>query len=137
LHKEATVELKKETSANLAIPARFQKAKEISVASGEVFVASGSYRQQLREQTHADAVDMNLFGLLTVCADHHVLLLNWRIVSDRADDSAGEDFRKFTQTYDGAGGKAVAELIRHLPPNPNSPESYPELQKLLQPTPSK
>ena len=129
--------MKKETSANLAIPARFQKAKEISVASGEVFVASGSYRQQLREQTHADAVDMNLFGLLTVCADHHVLLLNWRIVSDRADDSAGEDFRKFTQTYDGAGGKAVAELIRHLPPNPNSPESYPELQKLLQPTPSK
>ena len=135
LHKEATVELKQETLPKLSIPAQFQNAKSISVASGEVFVVSSSYRQQLREQTHADAVDMNLFGLLTVCQDHHVPLLNWRIVSDRADDNAGDDFRKFTQSYDGAGGKAVAELIRNLPPNPNSPESYPELQKLLQPTP--
>ena len=74
---------------------------------------------------------MNLFGLLTVCAGHHLSLINWRIVSDKADDKAGEDFRKFTETYDGAGGKALAELIRNLPPNPNSAESYPELNKLL------
>jgi len=123
--------------AKLALPKLFAGVKSIVVASGEIFIASTDYRQQLREQTQADAVDMNLFGLLAVCAEHHLPLINWRVVTDKADDKAGEDFRKFTQTYDGAGGKALVELIRNLPPNPNSPESYPELQKLLQPTPSK
>lgn len=103
------------------------------MASGEIFVASDRYRQEFHDKTKADAVDMNLFGLLAVCGDHHVALTNWRIVSDKANDSASEDFRKFVESYDGAGGKAVAELIRNLPPNPNSPQAYPELQKLLQP----
>jgi adenosylhomocysteine nucleosidase len=115
----------------LPFPPLFQKLKTIRVASGEIFISSSNYREQLRDLTNADAVDMNLFGLSRVCADHHLPLINFRIVSDKADDNAAEDFRKFTQTYDGAGGKAAAELIRNLPPNPNSPESYPELQKLL------
>ena len=117
--------------AKLALPKLFSGLKPITVASGEIFIASSDYRQQLREQTRAEAVDMNLFGLLAVCAGHHLPLINWRIVSDKADDKAGEDFRKFTETYDGAGGKALAELIRNLPPNPNPPKSYPELDKLL------
>ncbi len=112
-------------------PKLFQNFKPIAVASGEIFISSSNYRQQLREQMHADAVDMNLFGLMSACASHRVPFINWRIVSDKADDGAGEDFRKFTQTYDGAGGKALAELIRNLPPNPNAPGSYPELEKLL------
>jgi nucleoside phosphorylase len=94
-------------------------------------VASDSYRTQLHETTGTDAVDMNLFGLLTVCADHQVPVHCWRIVSDRADDNASEDFKKFVATYDGAGGKAVAEIIASLPANPNSPESYPHLEKIL------
>jgi adenosylhomocysteine nucleosidase len=117
--------------AKVALPKLFEGVKSITVASGEIFVASSDYRQQLRQRAQADAVDMNLFGLLTVCAAHHLPVINWRIVSDKADDTAGEDFRKFTQTYDGAGGRALAELIRNLQPNPNSPESYPELDKLL------
>ena len=120
-----------EGQRDLTMPTLFEDLKSIAIASGEIFIASGRYRQQLRELAGADAVDMNLFGLITVCADHHIPLINWRVVSDNADDNASEDFRKFTQTYDGAGGKALAELIRNLPPNPNSPESYPELQKLL------
>lgn len=120
-----------ELEATSSWPQLFRDVKSITVASGEVFIASSSYREQLQHMTNADAVDMNLFGLITVCEDHHVPLINWRIVSDKADDSASEDFRKFTQAYDGAGGKALAELIRNLPPNPNSPESYPELEKLL------
>ena len=116
-----------------ALPPLFKDVGLISVASGEIFVASDRYRHELRDKTKADAVDMNLFGLITVCADHHIPLTSWRIVSDKANDNASEDFRKFVQTYDGAGGKAVAELIKKLPPNPSSPQSYPELQRLLQP----
>ncbi len=113
------------------LPELFQKLEAIKVASGEIFIASGNYRTQVRETTGADAVDMNLFGLITVCADHHLPLHCWRVVSDKADDNASEDFRKFVENYDGAGGKALAELIANLPPNPNSPQSYPNLNKAL------
>jgi nucleoside phosphorylase len=131
LNKASAMSLPSEKESQLALPAFFQNLKPVAVASGEIFIASNNYRQQLRETTGAGAVDMNLFGLVSVCSNHRVPLINWRIVSDKADDNAGEDFRKFTQTYDGAGGKALAELIRNLPPNPNSPQSYPELEKLL------
>ena len=112
-------------------PPLFRDLKTITVASGEMFVAADSFRAQLRDLTAADVVDMNLFGLATVCADHQLPLTCWRVASDRADDHAGEDFRKFVSTYDGAGGKAVAEIIKNLPANPNSPDSYPNLKKLL------
>jgi nucleoside phosphorylase len=112
-------------------PELFQKLDSIKVASGEIFVASDNYRAQLRETTDADAVDMNLFGLATVCADHQLPLTCWRIVSDHADDNASEDFKNFVANYDGAGGKAVAEIIKNLPANPNSPEAYPNLRKIL------
>ena len=131
LNEAATTKLEDKAVTATSLPSLFQKLTPITVASGEIFITSSSYREQLRQQTTADAVDMNLFGLVSVCASHHVPLTNWRIVSDKADDNAGEDFRKFTQTYDGAGGKALAELIKNLPPNPNSPQSYPELEKLL------
>jgi nucleoside phosphorylase len=134
LNKASAMSLPGEKESQLALPAFFQNLKPVAVASGEIFIASNNYRQQLRETTGAGAVDMNLFGLVSVCSNHRVPLINWRIVSDKADDNAGEDFRKFTQTYDGAGGKALAELIRNLPPNPNSPQSYPELEKLLKDT---
>jgi nucleoside phosphorylase len=113
------------------LPELFQKLNNIKVASGELFVASDNYRAQLRETTGSDAVDMNLFGLLTVCTDHHLPLVCWRVASDHADDNASDDFKKFVAHYDGAGGKAVAEIIKNLPLNPNSPDAYPNLRKLL------
>jgi nucleoside phosphorylase len=113
------------------LPALFQNVKNLTVASGEIFAASDNFRTQLRTTTQADAVDMNLFGLATVCADYQLPLTCWRITSDRADDNASEDFRKFVAGYDGAGGKAVAEIIKNLPANPNSPATYPNIKKLL------
>ena len=103
----------------------------ITVASGEIFVASSGYRQQLRAATRSQAVDMNLFGLAATCADQQVPLFSWRVVSDRADDAAGESFRTFVAGYDGAGGRALAAVIRRLPLDLNAPAAYPELQRLL------
>ncbi len=115
----------------LNLPALFTTNTSITVASGEMFVASSSQRQQLHESTGADAVDMNLFGLTTVCADHRVPLFCWRIASDKADDNASEAFKKFVASYDGAGGQAVAGIIATLPANSNSPAAYPNLLKAL------
>jgi len=115
----------------LELPELFRGLTAIKVASGEMFVASDSYRAQLRESIGAEAVDMNLFGLVTVCAEHHLPLVCWRVASDRADNNASVDFRRFATGYDGAGGKAVAEVIKRLPANPNSPMTYPNLQRAL------
>jgi nucleoside phosphorylase len=117
----------------LVLPELWQKPVTVTVASGEIFIASNAYRAELHGATKAEVVDMNLYGLVTACESHRVPLVSWRIVSDRADDQASGDFQKFVATYDGAGGKALAEVIRKLPANPNSPESYPKLRELLQP----
>jgi adenosylhomocysteine nucleosidase len=112
-------------------PELFQKLHDIKVASGEIFVASDNYRAQLRETIGADAVDMNLFGLVSVCADHQLPLTCWRIVSDHANDNASDDFKFFVSNYNGLGGKAVAEIIKNLPTNTSSPEAYPNLRRIL------
>ncbi len=125
------ISLKNDCAVVLNFPNLFKKLTMVKVASGEIFVASDNYRSQLGGMTKADGVDMNLYGLVTVCDDHHLPLLCWRVVSDHADDRASEDFKKFVASYNGAGGKAVVELIRRLPMNPNSPAAYPNLNKAL------
>ena len=118
------------------LPGKFLALSEseagISVASGELFVASSTYRQQLRAATGAQAVDMNLFGLEAVCRDRGLPLYSWRIVSDYADDTANESFKTFVKSYRGEGGAAVAHLINELPPDGNSPDTYPEIKHLLE-----
>src|SRR5439155_5677753 len=79
----------------------------------------------------AEVVDMNLFGLLMACRDSRLPLFCWRVVSDRADDQASEDFRKFVGSYDGAGGKSIAKIIDALPADPNSPAAYPNINRVL------
>ncbi len=130
LSESSSLVLKYETN-KFKLPELFERLDTIKVASGEMFIAADNFRSQLRDTTGCDAVDMNLFGLVTVCNDHRLPLVCWRVVSDKADDNASEDFRKFVSSYDGAGGKAVAEGISNLPANPNSPESYPNLKKAL------
>lgn len=103
----------------------------IALASGEAFIASENERTRLRHLTEAEAVDMNSFGLAAVCADHRVPLFIWRIISDRADEEASEMFRNFVGSYDGRGGVMAAEWITNLPPNPDAPETYPEIRRLL------
>ncbi|MBX7157882.1 MAG: 5'-methylthioadenosine/S-adenosylhomocysteine nucleosidase [Verrucomicrobiae bacterium] len=105
--------------------------KKITVASGEAFIASERFRNELRDSTQAQAVDMNLFGLLSVLESYAVPHVALRVVSDKADDAASEDFKKFVERYKGEGGDRVVQLITNLPPNPNSPDSYPSLKKLL------
>ncbi|MBU1692480.1 MAG: hypothetical protein KKC51_00800 [Verrucomicrobia bacterium] len=113
------------------LPLLFQSTSTISVASGELFVASTSERDRLSAVTQADAVDMNSFGLALVCADHGVPLFMWKVISDHADESASELFRAFVLAYQGEGGKALAEIIAALPANPRDPASYPAIEKLL------
>ncbi len=105
--------------------------EDFFVASGEIFSASDIFRSELHAEFSTNTIDMNLWGLLSACADHEVPLIALRIVSDQAGDSASEQFAEFTKNYRGEGGDFIAKIIRELPKNPASPESYDALQKLL------
>lgn len=103
----------------------------IAVASGEMFVASDSFRADLAAQTKCEAVDMNLFGLITVLASHQLQGIHLRTPSDRADQQAREDFRRFTETYRGEGGRLAAKMIRALPEDRTSPNAHAALRQFL------
>ena len=105
---------------------------DLTVASGESFSASDSFRDVVRERSGATTIDMNLFGLASVCRAYGVPLLAWRVISDLAGADAGREFGRFVRDYDGAGGRQAAEIIRDLPENPNRPESYEGLRELLE-----
>ena len=116
------------------LPPLFQTISTVSVASGEQFISTTGDRDRLQAITQADAVDMNSYGLSLVCSDHGVPLFSWKIISDHADENASETFRNFISTYSGEGGKALAEIIQALPANPNDPNSYPAIEKILRET---
>lgn len=103
-----------------------------ALASGEVFVASREFGRKLGLTTGADLIDMNSFGLAAACRDHRVPLVILRVVSDGADENAGETFRKFAESYDGEGGRIATRMIRALPPNPDDPMSYEEIRRLME-----
>lgn len=123
---------------SLENPEQFWTSKEVQknpplhVASGEVFCASSAFRAKVAADTGADAIDMNLFGLVTVCLDSDIPMINWRVVSDNADEQAAEKFAEFVKNYNGEGGTWVAEFIRRLPKNPNHPNFYDNLKSLLE-----
>lgn len=103
----------------------------ILAASGDAFVQSDSRRSELRQTTKAQVVEMNLAGIEVVARSFAISSLHWRVVSDRADQQALEDFSKFAKEYDGRGGKALGEAILRLPKDVRAATSYPALQRLL------
>ena len=113
------------------VPPPLGTASNLTVASGEQFISTTEDRERLQALSQADAVDMNGYGLALVCADHGVPLFSWKVVSDGADEEASETFRAFIASYSGEGGKAFAQIIQSLPPNPNDPSSYPAIEKTL------
>ena len=113
------------------VPPPLNTTSTVRIASGEQFIATSGDRDRLQALSQADAVDMNGYGLALVCADHGVPLFSWKVVSDRADEEAAESFKAFIAAYSGEGGRALAEVIRSLPPNPNDPSSYPAIEKFL------
>lgn len=106
----------------------------ISVASGEMFVASAELNQEIASATDCTAVDMNLFGLLSVLSAAKIPSLHIRVVSDAADESAAESFKTFIENYDGTGGRIAAQILSNLPEDKTNPTAYPELESLFEPT---
>jgi nucleoside phosphorylase len=110
----------------------WQTMQEVKLVSGEVFVASSEKRGELANGFQAQIVEMNAFGLLAALEGTNVKILILRVVSDFANERAGEDFSAFLKTYKGEGGAMVADLIRKLPVGKNEPAAHEALRKLLE-----
>lgn len=110
---------------------KWQQAMPCKLVSGEAFIASSEMRARLATQYSATAVEMNAYGLLAGVEGRNVKMLVLRIVSDHADEKASEDFAAFLRSYDGMGGKMVAEIIQKLPAEQNEPAAHDALRELL------
>ena len=112
----------------------WQQMKTVRLASGEAFIASADARERVQSATGAPLVEMNAFGLLAALDGRNIECLILRVVSDRADEQAAEDFSAFVKRYDGAGGKMVAELVKALPVGKDEPSAHEALRELLEET---
>lgn len=101
------------------------------LAGGEVFVASESGRDQVQAVSRSELVDMNTAGLVAACAARKTPLVVVRIVSDRANPSASEDFSAFTTRYEGALARSLVACIRELPLDPLNLDQHANLSKWL------
>lgn len=115
------------------LPALLATARPAVLLSGETFINTTTQRSAAAS-TGAALVDMNTHGQAAACRNHDVPLHVWRVVSDHADEQASEVFKAFVKTYDGLGGKALAELIQTLPANPKAAGSYPGIRSFLKAT---
>jgi adenosylhomocysteine nucleosidase len=106
-------------------------SRDVRLVSGEVFVASGEKRAELAKDFEAELVEMNALGLMAAVEGTKAQVLILRVVSDFANERAGEDYADFLQTYDAAGGRMVAELVKGLPVGMDEPVAHEALKELL------
>lgn len=104
------------------------------LASGETFVSSTGQRTEIAREFSADIVEMNAYGLLGALEGMHCKVMILRVVSDRADESAADDFSRFSQSYDGDGGRIVAGIVKSLPIDQTDPAAHEALKQLLIPS---
>ncbi len=106
-----------------------QELPGVVCASGEFFVNTTAQRQELAAQ--AQIVDMNTLGVETAAAAWKVPCLHLRVISDRANESAKEQFLAFEKTWGGSCGSMAWTVVKSLKPDPSHPKSYEALNKLL------
>lgn len=110
---------------------KWSALNKVKLVSGEAFIASAVKRGELAGEFKAQIVEMNAFGLLSALQGTKVKVLILRVVSDYANEQASEDFSEFLKTYQGEGGRMVAELVKNLPVGRDEPAAHDALRKLL------
>lgn len=66
--------------------------RQVTVASGDLFVASSQTKSLLRDKFGGDICEMELAALALVCERNDIPLLSLKVVSDCADESSPESF---------------------------------------------
>lgn len=103
----------------------------VRVASGERFVEAAEDRAAA--SAVGQVVEMNLAGAVGALNNYNVPGLHLRVISDRADADAKQNFAAFLTSYDGKLGSMAYDLILASKPDPTAPTTYPTLRELVQP----
>lgn len=82
--------------------------KSVNVASSDKFVAEKKDKEYLFNELHCDICEMELAGIQLACERNNIPLLSIKVVSDKADESAKEDFNVVVE-------KGVAKYAEILP----------------------
>lgn len=97
--------------------------KLVTCASGDVFVARKEEKERLACEFGADICEMELAGLAIACERNCIPLFSTKVISDKADESAGESFTTIVEK--GVAGyekilpailKALSDTVTSLPP---------------------
>ena len=93
---------------------RTPKIVKGTVATGDVFVAAGEPKAQLRSRLGADAVEMEGAAVAQVCWQLGVPCLVVRSMSDLADSNASKDYKRFYKIAARNSATLVAHMVREL-----------------------
>ena len=85
-----------------------------TVVTGDVFVASDAKKAALHKNLGADAVEMEGAAVAQICWQHSVPCLVIRSLSDNADASASEDFKKYYKIAARNSAALVTRIISKL-----------------------
>lgn len=110
--------------------ARSAGARESRFHGADTVATTAAMKADLRERTGAEAVEMESWAILAVCAERGIRGGTVRVVSDEADEDLPLDFNK-TMTRSGGVhfGRLLLEIARH-------PRVIPELMRLQKNTKS-
>lgn len=85
-----------------------------TIVSGDAFIASSAKKAELRETLGADAVEMEGAAVAQVCHQLDVPCLIIRSLSDRADDGARSDVRRFRHVAAENSAMFVTKMVELL-----------------------
>lgn len=98
-------------SAATPVPMPTPPSGVTMLATGDVFVADGAHARRLAAQG-IHLVDMEAFGFAAACAEFEVPFRCVKVVSDFADESAGESWIDTVDACARSLGEWVAALLR-------------------------
>jgi nucleoside phosphorylase len=70
-------------------------AKEVKIFCADRIATTAGDKKKLREETGADAAEMESGAVRTVCGEHGVSCVTVRVISDTAEEDLPMDFNKF------------------------------------------
>ncbi len=84
------------------------------VVTGDVFVASTSKKNELREKLNADAVEMEGAAVAQICWQHEVSCLVIRSLSDSANEQAEVDINMYRKIAARNAALLVEDIVKQL-----------------------
>lgn len=84
--------------------------KAVSVASGDKFVGCKKDKDKILKLVDCDICEMELAGLAIACERNKLPLFSAKVVSDNADDTAGESFVTIAEK----GMKQFGDMLPHI-----------------------